>query len=270
MGKTKTAFIGADNDKNLSGEEKYKQRQKRKEEEASKKAVSGVGLKGGERIKVVSSDPVVDTSTQSDESESKSEKKDRKRGKRYLEERAKVSKDKLYSLKDAIDMVKKTSYSKFDGTMEAHFVVKKQGLSVKTQLPFSFGKSKKVVLADENVLSELKQGKINFDVLLSTPDMMPKLVAFAKLLGPRGLMPNPKNGTIVKSAKDKDSFSGNTINLKTEKDQPNIHTSFGKVSQKDEELTKNFEALINSLTTKQIVKAYIKATMSPSVKVEVK
>ncbi len=96
--------------------------------------------------------------------------------------------------------------------------------------------------------------------------MMPKLVPFAKLLGPRGLMPNPKTGTLIKSAKDAEKFSGNSLTIKTEKSQPVIHTVIGKVSQENQELKENIETIFSAITKKQIVKAYLKSTMSPSVK----
>ncbi len=107
-------------------------------------------------------------------------------------------------------------------------------------------------------------------MLLATADMMPKLVPFAKVLGPKGLMPNPKNGTLVKSAKDAEKFGGNSISLKTEREAPLMHTSFGKVSQKDSELKENLEAILKALGgSKQIIKGYIKSTMSPAVKISV-
>ncbi len=194
--------------------------------------------------------------------------KEKVRGKKYLESKAKISKGTLYTLKDAIKLVKDTSYSKFDGTFEMHLVVKKTGTTAQVSLPFSSGKLKKVEIADDKTVEKLKTGKIDFDLLLATAEMMPKLVAFARLLGPKGLMPNPKNGTVIKSLKDAEKFKGNLITLKTEREAPLIHTSFGKVSQKDEELAKNAESILTAIGgSKQIVRAYIKSTMSPSVRI---
>ncbi|MEK7168907.1 MAG: 50S ribosomal protein L1, partial [Patescibacteria group bacterium] len=91
-----------------------------------------------------------------------------------------------------------------------------------------------------------------------------------RLLGPKGLMPNPKNGTVIKSEKDADKFKGNLITLKTERDAALIHTSFGKVSQKTEELVKNTEVILNALGgSKTITRAFMKSTMSPSVKLAI-
>lgn len=192
------------------------------------------------------------------------------RGKKYLESKAKISKGNFYKLEDAIKAVKESTYSKFDGTMELHLVVKKTGVNVQTTLPYSTGKQKKIEVASDDTVTQLQKGKINFDLLLATADMMPKLAMFARLLGPKGLMPNPKNGTVIKSEKDAEKFKGNLVTLKTEREAPIVHTSFGKVSQKDEELVKNAEAVLTALGgSKTIIRAFMKSTMSPSVKLSI-
>jgi len=188
------------------------------------------------------------------------------RSQKYQSAKAKIDRNKLYKVEDAIKLIKETSYTKFDGTLEMHLVVRKTGQSARVELPYSTGKSKKIEVADDSTVEKLIKGKIDFDILLSTADMMPKLVPFAKLLGPRGLMPNPKTGTIIKSNKDIDKFSGNTLNLKTQKDMPVMHTIAGKVSQKDEELTQNINAILDGVGRKTVLKAYLKSTMSPSAK----
>ncbi|OGM30904.1 hypothetical protein A2630_02745 [Candidatus Woesebacteria bacterium RIFCSPHIGHO2_01_FULL_44_10] len=191
------------------------------------------------------------------------------RSKKYKEAKAKIDKSKLYSLEEAVKLVKSTSYSKFDGTVELHLTVKKEGLSVQVSLPHSTGKTKKIEIANEGTIKKLEAGKIDFDVLLATPDMMPKLVPFAKLLGPRGLMPNPKNGSLIKKLEDAKNFSADTVVVKTEKKAPLIHTVVGKVSQKENELTQNTNSLLEAINRRQIIKAYMKPTMGPSVKLAV-
>lgn len=263
MGKTKTAFVGE------PLEEKPKKATARQEK------IHIAGLKGGQRIKIVEAEPVqVQEQVQVQESASAKatarQRKPKVRGKKYQENSEKVDKNKLYSLNEAIKLVKDTSYSKFDGTVELHLVVKKVGTSTNVTLPYSAGKTKKIEVAADSTLKKLKTGKIDFDILLATAEMMPKLVPFAKTLGPRGLMPNPKNGTLIKSEKDADKFSANSLSLKTEKEAPLIHTVVGKVSQKEEEIAKNTEAILNALgANKQILKAYMKPTMGPSVKLQI-
>ena len=286
MGKTKTAFIsGVEEEVKKPSYDKAAKEAKRQAKEAvftkaphekeSNKKVHIPGLKGGQRIAAIEA-PVIEAteSKQASAQDTKpSEKKKLKapkvRGKKYQQMRASVDKNKLYTIPEAIELVKKTSYSKFDGTVEVHLVVKKVGLSANVALPHSGGKSKKVEVASEGTITKLASGKIDFDVLLATADMMPKLVAFAKLLGPRGLMPNPKNGTLIKSVKDADKFSAAILRLKTEKDAPLIHTVIGKVSQDSKELTDNLEVLIVGLGDKQIVRAYLKASMGPAIKLQV-
>lgn len=258
MGKTKTAFVSGVS-------EEIKKEKKEAQKKSEKVHISG--LKGGQRIKAIEAEPIV--TEKEKETESKKKKAPRVRGKKWTEAKTKVDRLKEYKLEEAIKLVQKTSYSKFDGTMEMHIVVKKQGLSVNVNLPFSAGKTKKIEVASDETLKKLKEGKIDFDILIATPEMMPKLVPFAKVLGPKGLMPNPKNKTLVTDLKKAKEFSSNSITLKTEKDAPLIHTTFGKVSQKEEELKKNAQTIIDSLSTKQIIKAYVKATMGPAIKLKI-
>jgi large subunit ribosomal protein L1 len=145
-------------------------------------------------------------------------------------------------------------------------LVKKEGLSTSVTLPHSTGKSKKIELANDATIAKLKEGKVEFDVLLATAEMMPKLVPFARLLGPRGLMPNPKNGTLIKNEKDAGKFAADAMTVKTEKKQPVIHTSVGKVSMGEKDLDENINAVLDAVGRKAILKAYVKSTMSPSVK----
>ncbi|OGM05372.1 hypothetical protein A2125_02015 [Candidatus Woesebacteria bacterium GWB1_43_5] len=193
------------------------------------------------------------------------------RGKRYREAREKIDKNKLYPIDKAIKLVKETSISSFDGSVDLHAVIKKIGFTAKITLPHEFGKKKKVEVASDLTVKKLEAaagpgGKIDFDILLATPDMMPKLVKFAKILGPKGLMPNPKQGTLIKKASDAKAFSTSSTVIKTEKEAPVIHIVIGKVSMKETEIQKNLEAVIDALGKNQIMKAYLVATMGPSVK----
>ena len=256
MGKTKTAYVG----------EEVPEKKTKKEKPEK---VHIAGLKGGQRIKAIEAEAIPEE-TAKEEEKAKKAKAPKVRGKKYTEAKAKVNPTKLFPLKEALGLVKETSYSSFDGAVELHLVVKKTGTSARVTLPHSAGKEKKVEIATEATIKKLTEGKIDFDVLLATPEMMPKLVPFARLLGPKGLMPNPKNGTLISDVKKAAGFPGNTISVKTEKEAPLIHTVVGRVSQKEGELLENAEAIFKALGgTKQIVKAYAKASMGPSVKIAI-
>ena len=271
MGKTKTAFVGGTEEtKQKSSYDKAAKAAKRQAKDEAQK-VHLTGLKGGQRVKIIEAAVTEETpvSLQTETDKEKKNKKTRVRGKKYLELKSKIDRHKLYELPEAIKLVKETSYSKFNGTVELHLVVKKTGLTVNVNLPYSSGKNRKIEIADEKTIVKVKTGKIDFDLLLATAEMMPKLVPLAKILGPKGLMPNPKNGTIIKTPKDADKFKGNCLTLKTEKEAPLIHTIAGKVSQPAAELKANLEAILTAGGEKQILKAYLKATMGPSIKVKV-
>ena len=263
MGKMKIAEEGVNKNKEKS--------EKAHKAEAEKVHLSG--LKGGQRVKMVEAEePIVTETNTEGKIVKKGEKRivEKIRGKKYVESKKKFDNIKVYSVTDAIKIVKDTSYSKFDGTIELHMIVKKAGISAQVILPHQAGKTKKIEVATDETIEKLKSDKIDFDILVATTEMMPKLVPFARLLGPKGLMPNPKNGTLVPDAKKAQSFSAGTVALKTEKEAPLVHTVIGKVSQDTKELSENLEAIFKAFGgSKQIDKAYIKATMGPSVKVKI-
>jgi large subunit ribosomal protein L1 len=191
------------------------------------------------------------------------------RGKQYKAVKAKVDVSRVYNMADALVLVKETSYAKFDASVEFHAVVRRENLNVQVALPHSTGKTKKVVLVTPEIIAELEAGKVTFDVILATPETMPKLVKFAKLLGPRGMMPNPKNGTLVKDASAIDKFSTDTISVKTEKKAPVVHVALGKVSMDTQKLSDNLSAVVAAINPKIIMKAYLTSSMGPSVKLQI-
>lgn len=217
-----------------------------------------------DEVKVVETDAV-----QEEKAVEKKAHTEARRSKKYVSARSLVDKTKLYDPFAAVELVKKLSYSKFDGTVSADVLVKDVGTQIDVAFPHSTGKVLRVAIATEDLLKEIEAGNINFDVLVSPPAMVPKLAKFARVLGPRGLMPNPKNGTITPNPeqKKKDLESGKTA-LKTEKKQPVIHITLGKASMETKALVENVSALIDALGTKA-VRLTLSSTMSPGVKVKI-
>ena len=213
---------------------------------------------------------VAETSETAAEEVSTGQKVAKKRSKKYLAAKAKVDVTKYYSLKEAVKLVKETSLSKFDGKVEAHVTIFDIGNVGEITFPHLETASKKVVILNDTILAELKEGNINFDILIATPSTMPKLLPLAKILGPKGLMPNPKNGTLTEKPEDslKKLSVAKTI-LKTEKKAPVVHIIIGKVSQKEEEIIANVEELIKTIKINKIKKLALCATIGPCVKIKV-
>jgi len=190
------------------------------------------------------------------------------RGKRYTAAKKLIDVDKLYALSDAIELVKKTSLSKFEGKIEAHVTTADIGNIGEIAFPHLETASKKVVILNDTILAEIKEGKVNFDILIATPITMPKLLPFARVLGPKGLMPNPKNGTLTDKPEEavKKLGAAKTM-VKTEKKAPVVHIIVGKVSQPEKEIAANVAELIKVIKAPKIKKLALCATMGPSVKV---
>lgn len=194
-------------------------------------------------------------------------KKTIKRGHRYRAARAKVDRTKDYPLKEAITLVKGTSISRFPGSVELHLTTEKEGLSGEISFPHSTGQSVKIAIADDKTIERIKKNKLDFDVLLAAPAMMAKLAPLAKILGPKGLMPNPKHGTISENPKELAKEMAGKVRFKTEKKAPLIHLKIGKVDQSEQELTENTQTALQSIGLGQIQKAVLTATMGPGIKV---
>ena len=194
----------------------------------------------------------------------------RVRGKKYVAARKLYDINKLYPLSKAIELVKKTSLSKFDGKIEAHVLGLDMGNIGEIIFPHLKLATKKIVILNDAILAEIKDGKVNFDVLIATTVTMPKLLPFAKTLGPRGLMPNPKNGTLTDKPEEAlKRLSVAKTMIKSEKKAPVIHHVVGTVSQKTEEIVANINELIKVVKPIKIKKLVLCATMSPGIKCEV-
>jgi large subunit ribosomal protein L1 len=204
----------------------------------------------------------------------KESKPKRARSKKYLLSKEKIDKDKLYPLAEAIQHLKACSYTSFDGTVELHAkmqtIKKKKDEAVvfrgTVRLPSGSPKERKIVVASEELIEDIKKGKVNFDILLSTPEMMPKLAVVAKILGPKGKMPSPKAGTVTTDPeKTKTELSSGLVEYRTDA-HGIIHLAVGKVSWDDEKLKTNIETLLAVLPKRNISSLTIGATMSPGIR----
>lgn len=208
-----------------------------------------------------------------EEAQNKIEKKKAKkpakvRGGRYLKAKTTIDSSKKYPIVQAVSLVKKTSICRFNGSVEAHFNVIKTGLKGEVKFPTSPNKAQKIRIADETLIKELEAGKIDFDLLVATPEIMPKLLKFAKLLGPKGLMPNPKTGTIGADPEKIITQMAGKTQFKTEPKAPIIHLVIGKMDWKEEDLCANYQALVQAVGVKNILKAVLCSTMGPAIKVD--
>ncbi len=221
-----------------------------------------------DKVKIVSAEKATSETVEKKPKGKKIVTKTNPRSQKYRDMKALVDRKKYYSVLDAINLVKKTSYANFVATINADLVLKEVDNQINISFPHSTGKTLKVEIVTDDLLQDISAGKLDFDILLTEPNFMPKLAKLARILGPKGLMPNPKNGTIVNDPvkAKKELLSGKTV-LKTERKAPLLHVSLGKADMPSEQLAENFNALLKVLSGKAI-KATLSATMSPGVKVD--
>ena len=225
-----------------------------------------------------------------------------KKGKKYVEVSKQLEKNKLYSKEEAIKLVKSTSVTKFDSSVELalrlNLDTKKadQQLRGAFVLPKGTGKTKKVLViakgdqakaaeaagadyvGDIDMLEKIeKENWFDFDTMIATPDMMPALGKLGKVLGPKGLMPNPKTGTVTTDTKKAvEEVKKGRIEYRTYS-FGNVHTIIGKVSFDETKLLENLNAFVSLIikTKPAVVKgAYIKgitisSTMGPGIKINI-
>lgn len=261
MGKVKPRLLG-----NEEVEEKQKKEQKAKS--MGKKMMKKKDAKSDEKIVAVLPTKSV-KKTASVKTGSAFAKATATRSKKYQEAKKMVDVHKYYSLKEAIGLLKKMELVKFDQSVELHFVMDEAGLKGEVELPFSTGKIVRVKIVDDKILSDLEKGKIEFDILVTHPSFMPKLAKYAKVLGPKGLMPNPKAGTVsMKPEEVVKKFEKGMLRWKTEVKFPLVHQMIGKMSFEEKQLLANAETFIEAVGKVHIKTAFIKTTMSPAVKLE--
>lgn len=225
-----------------------------------------------------------------------------KRGKKYRAAKELVDTSRAYTLEEAIELISKTSFVKFDASVECHLplnVDPKQadqlvrGMVV---LPHGNGKSSRVavittpanaeearkagadLVGEEDILEDVKKGKVDFDILVATPDAMPKLAKYAKDLGPKGLMPNPKSGTVTNNlAKTVKELKGGRVEFRVDPSGI-IHQVVGKLSFAPEQIAGNVQALLKAVLaakpsgakTPYIKRIWLTSSMGPSIHIDSK
>lgn len=218
-----------------------------------------------------------------------------RRGKKFRDAAKLVEKDKNYSLAEALELAQKTSPTKFDATVELHINLNvdprhaDQNIRDNLVLPAGTGKNVRVAVFDdekaagadlsgvENIIKQLDKGEINFDVLIATPAQMPKLGKYARVLGPRGLMPNPKSGTVTPDvAKAVQEAKAGRVEYRVDSTGI-VHIGIGKVSFGQKKLLENAQAVVASVKGNKpssVKGAYVKVahvttSMGPSISVSV-
>lgn len=223
-----------------------------------------------------------------------------KKGKKYLEAAKLVDKSKLYTKEEAIKLVKETSVANFDASVELamrlNLDTKKaeQQLRGALVLPNGTGKTKRVVVltktqaeqakkagaeyvGDMDLITKMeKENWFDFDVIIATPEMMPALGKLGKILGPKGLMPNPKTGTVTTDpAKEVLEVKKGKVEYRTDS-FGNVHVSIGKVSFDDAKLVENLQAFVSLIIKSKpsVVKGEyvnnisVSSTMGPGIKID--
>ena len=223
-----------------------------------------------------------------------------RRGKNYRKVAESIEAGKLYSLEEAVKLATETSPVKFDASVEVHVRLNvdprqaDQNIRTTVSLPHGTGKTIRVavfapeadhkaaqaagadIVGDDTFIAQLDKELIDFDILVATPQYMPKLGKYARLLGPRGLMPNPKSGTVATDvAKAVKEAKAGKVEYRVDK-QAIVHLGIGKVSFGAEKLAENAKSFFESLQSQKptsLKGGYVKSitiasTMGPGVKVE--
>jgi ribosomal protein L1 len=249
-----------------------------------------------------------DTAPQSEEAQANATKgpkpvtrpRSERRGKSYRKVAEQVEAGKVYTLAQALELATKTNPAKFDASVEVHVRLgvdprqADQNIRTTVSLPNGTGKTIRVavfapeadhkaakaagadIVGDEEFIKQLEKQEINFDILVATPQYMPRLGKYARVLGPRGLMPNPKSGTVATDvAKAVTEAKAGKVEYRVDK-QAIVHLSIGKVSFGAEKLAVNAKAFFDSLQSQKpasLKGSYIKSTsisttQGPGIKVE--
>ena len=223
-----------------------------------------------------------------------------KKSKRYTEAAALIENGRLYSAEEAIELVKKTSNVKFDASVDVAFNLgldvsqADQQLRGAVVLQHGTGKTKKVlvvaegekaqeakdagadIVAGKEILEDIKKGWLDFEVMIATPNMMAELGKLGRILGPKGLMPNPKTGTVTMDvAKAVQETKAGKVTYRTDK-EGNVHLPIGRVSFDDAKLVENFNTIYDLIVRLKPTSAKgtyinniaVSSTMGPAIKVQ--
>jgi len=222
-----------------------------------------------------------------------------RKGKKFQEVAKLIDRNKEYSLKEAVELAQKTAKVSFDSTLELHIKLgvdprhADQNLRANVVLPAGTGKTVKIavftdhdsvaaakkagadIAGSDDFLQQLDKGIIDFDVLIASPSVMPKLGKYARILGPKGLMPSPKSGTVTADvAKAVSEAKAGRVEYRVDSTGI-VHLGAGKVSFKTEDLVKNVRVVLDSIKTSKpaslkgnyVLSIYLSTSMGPSVRV---
>ena len=194
----------------------------------------------------------------------------KKRGKKYKTMAKTIKSGELYAISDAVEKLAKLAGSTKLKTVELTLNTVDTGLRGELKLPHSTGKEVKIEIFSDKVAADIEKGKINFSILLATPADMSKLARLAKVLGPKGLMPNPKSGTVTENPEKRmaELTAGGTLPYKTEAKFPIIHLALGKISQDHKDLIENITESLKGIGLTKIKSAYLACTHTPSIKLQ--
>ncbi|SHG12575.1 50S ribosomal protein L1 [Ornithinibacillus halophilus] len=223
-----------------------------------------------------------------------------KRGKRYQEAAKLIDRSKTYDINEAVNLLQETAKAKFDETVEVAFRLgvdpKKADQQIRGAmvLPHGTGKTQRVLVfakgeklkeaeaagadyvGDQDLINKINQGWFDFDVIVATPDMMAEVGKLGRVLGPKGLMPNPKTGTVTfdveKAVKE---IKAGKVEYRVDKSS-NVHVPIGKISFDNQKLVENFEALIETLVKAKpqaakgtyLRNVSVTSTMGPGIKID--
>ncbi len=220
-----------------------------------------------------------------------------KRGKKYREALSKVEKDRMYSLSEAVKILKDISYSSFDESVEMVInlnILQKHTIRDTVSLPHGTGKERRVLVfakadkakealkakadfvGDTDLIEKIKGGWFDFDVAVATPDMMREVGKIGQLLGKRGLMPNPKTQTVTNDIKKTVAeLKKGRVEFRADKTKI-VHLGIGKLSMDDNAIIENCKSLYDSVLLKKphdlkgeyIKSVYLSSTMGPGIKVD--